>query len=93
VLPDRIPEVVGRLGGLLEGRAEVHAVADLLDDGLFGPEPSERLRARLGDVLVLPFHGESVYWFEAGRFEQKLTGQHGGLTPQEMEIPLLAFVV
>lgn len=93
VLPDRIPEVVGRLGDLLEGRAEVQAVAVLLDDGLFGAEPSDRLRARLGNVLVLPFHGESVYWFEAGRFEQKLTGQHGGLTPQEMEIPLLAFVV
>jgi hypothetical protein len=44
-------------------------------------------------VLVLPFHGESVFWFEAGRFEQKLTGQHGGLTPHEMEIPWLAFVV
>ncbi len=93
VLPDRIPEVVGRLGDLLEGRAEVRVVAELLDDGLFGAEPSDRLRSRLGDVLVLPFHGESVYWFEAGRFEQRLSGQHGGLTPQEMEIPLLAFVV
>ena len=45
VLPDRIPEVVGRLGDLLEGRAEVHAVADLLEGGLFGAEPSDDIRS------------------------------------------------
>ena len=29
-------------------------------------------------------------WYEPGKFEQKYYGHHGGLTPQEMEIPLLA---
>jgi hypothetical protein len=33
-----------------------------------------------------------VYWHEPGRFEQRLHGQHGGLSPQEMEIPLVAWV-
>jgi hypothetical protein len=33
-----------------------------------------------------------VYWHEAGRFEQRLHGQHGGLSPKEMEIPLVAWV-
>ncbi|MGH3003115.1 MAG: alkaline phosphatase family protein [Gaiellaceae bacterium] len=87
-----VDEVVGRLGEALEGRAEVHAVSELLDDGIFGARPSERLLQRLGNVLVLPNVGEAVYWFEAGRFEQRLRGQHGGLSPQEMEIPLLALV-
>ena len=36
--------------------------------------------------------GEAVYWHEPGRFVQQLHGQHGGLSPQEMEIPLLAWV-
>jgi hypothetical protein len=90
--PGSVAEVVGGLGELLEGRAEVRAVAELLDEGLFGVDPSERLRGRLGNVLVLPFAGEAAYWFEAGRFEQRLSGQHGGLTPEEMEIPLLALV-
>jgi hypothetical protein len=33
-----------------------------------------------------------VYWHEPGRFVQQLHGQHGGLSPQEMEIPLVAWV-
>jgi hypothetical protein len=35
--------------------------------------------------------GEAVYWHEPGRFVQHLRGQHGGLSPQEMEIPLVAW--
>jgi hypothetical protein len=42
--------------------------------------------------VVLPHHGEAVYWHEPGRFVQQLHGQHGGLSPQEMEIPLVAWV-
>jgi hypothetical protein len=41
---------------------------------------------------VLPHYGEAVFWHEPGRFVQGLYGQHGGLSPQEMEIPLLAWV-
>ena len=46
----------------------------------------------VANVVVLPRYGEAVYWHEAGRFEQRLHGQHGGLSPQEMEIPLVAWV-
>lgn len=34
--------------------------------------------------LITPY-----YWFGDGRFKQRYLGHHGGLTPQEMEIPLL----
>ena len=54
--------------------------------------PSPRLRERLAHVVVLPRYGEAVYWHEPGRFVQQLHGQHGGLSPQEMEIPLVAWV-
>jgi hypothetical protein len=91
-LPESVAEVVDRLAELLDGRAEVRPVADLLDQGLFGANPSERLCGRLANVAVLPFLGESVYWREPGRFEQTLLGQHGGLTAEEMEIPLLGLV-
>jgi hypothetical protein len=53
---------------------------------------SERLLDRIADLVVLPYAGESVFWHEPGRFEQNYFGQHGGLTPGEIEIPLLAFV-
>lgn len=84
----RVDTVVDRLRRVVGERAEVVAVADLLDDGLFGPAPSARLRDRVGDVVVLARGDESVWWWEPGRFEQRFLGHHGGLTAAEMEIPL-----
>jgi hypothetical protein len=86
-----VDEVRDRLGERLDGLAEVVATETLVADGIFA-EPSARLRARLADIVVLPRYGEAVYWHEPGRFEQHLHGQHGGLSPEEMEIPLLAWV-
>ena len=79
------------LGDRLDGIADVVSADTLVADGIFD-EPSPRLQARLGNVVVLPRYGEAVYWYERGRFEQQLYGQHGGLSPQEMEIPLLAWI-
>ncbi len=79
------------LGDRLDGIADVVSADTLVADGIFD-EPSPRLQARLGNVVVLPRYGEAVYWYERGRFEQNLYGQHGGLSPQEMEIPLLAWI-
>jgi len=89
-LPGHAEELAGLLAGELGERAEVRRAVELIEAGLFGPSPSQRLLARLGDVVVLPMLGEAVYWHTPGRFVQTLWGQHGGLTPQEMEIPLLA---
>lgn len=87
----RADEVQDGLARRLAGVAEAHLTGDLLAAGLFGPAPSDRLLARLGDVTVLPLAGEAVYWWEEGRFEQRFLGQHGGLSPVEMEIPLVVF--
>jgi hypothetical protein len=86
-----IDEVCDRLGDRLDGIADVVTAAALVAAGAFA-EPSARLRSRLGDVVVLPHYGEAVFWHEPGRFVQDLHGQHGGLSPQEMEIPLLAWI-
>ena len=55
-----------------------------------GHSVSENLRSRIGNLVILPYYGESVWWYEKNRFEQNMLGHHGGLTRQEMEIPLLA---
>jgi hypothetical protein len=86
-----VDEVCAELGERLDGTADVVPVAELIAEGIFS-EPSRLLRQRLADVVVLPRYGEAVYWHETGRFEQRLHGQHGGLSAQEMEIPLVAWV-
>ena len=78
------------LQSALAGIAEVYRVSDLIDAGFFGPLPvSDAFLARVGNLVILPYEGEAVWWYEKDRFEQKFYGQHGGLTPHEMEIPLL----
>jgi len=79
------------LGSRLDGVAEVTTTSSLVSAGALA-EPSMQLQRRLGDIVVLPRYGEAVFWHEAGRFSQDLHGQHGGLSPEEMEIPLLAWV-
>jgi Type I phosphodiesterase / nucleotide pyrophosphatase len=91
VLPDRLDEVAARLGRLLEGRADVERVDALLEAGVFGPDVSDRLLGRLANLVVLAHAGEAVYWLEPGRFEQTFLGQHGGLSPDEMDIPLVSW--
>jgi hypothetical protein len=92
VLPERLEEVETRLGELLEGVAEVRTVESLLDAGLFGSNITEALTSRLANLVVLPGPGEAAYWFEEGRFEQRFFGQHGGLSANELEIPLVSWV-
>lgn len=90
VQEEHIAEVISRLRQRLTGRAEIYRTQDLLDQHFFGlQEPSPTLLARLGNVVILPYKYETVWWYEEGRFEMHFHGHHGGLTPDEMEIPLL----
>ena len=77
----------------LEGRADVVKTEALIADGYFGPEVSSRLRERVGNLVVLPYRYESVWWYEKDKFEQKFYGHHGGLTQQEMETILYSIEV
>ncbi len=72
----------------LGGIAEVHLTGDLIREGLFG-KVGELFLARVGNLVVLPFAGEAVWWHEKGRFEQNFYAAHGGLTREEMEIPFI----
>jgi hypothetical protein len=89
VLPDRIGDVVSALEELLGETASVRRTADLLAAGAFG-EAEPRLRERIGDVVVLAGPGGTVWWREPGRFDMRFRGHHGGLSPDEMLIPLAA---
>jgi predicted AlkP superfamily pyrophosphatase or phosphodiesterase len=91
IQPGLVDEAESFLAARLEGKAEVRKVADLMASGWFGPRLSPLFCKRAGDLVILPYRHESVWWFEKNRYEQKYYGHHGGLTPQEMEIPLLTW--
>ncbi len=88
---DCLPEAQKLLEGELKGVADVVLVKTLLDERFFGSRaPSKRLKERIGNLVVLPYRGEGVFWkFEKHRLEQHFYAAHGGLTPDEMESILL----
>lgn len=86
-----LDEALALLQKHLEGQARVYRTSELAEQGLFGAQPlSNDLLARLGNVVILPYRHETVWWYEQNRFEMHFLGHHGGLLPEEMEIPLLA---
>ena len=59
-----------------------------LHSGLFGPgEPSSHSLDRLGDRIVIT-HGDAYLWWAPK--ENPLIGRHGGVSREEMLVPLLA---
>ncbi len=91
IKPGMIDEAQAFLASRLDGRAEVRKVTEMMEGGYFGPIISSQFRGRAGDLVILPYRGESVWWYEKDRFEQKFFGHHGGLTKEEMEIPLITW--
>ena len=89
-------EYVGRaqtlLRKMLGGRADVLRIEQLIDAGLFGTShPSEAFMSRVGNLVILPRGDETVWWYEKGKFELKHNGLHGGLSRDEMDIPLILY--
>ena len=90
VKEDYVDEVVILLQQRLATIAEVFYTEQLIAQGFFGSsQPSREFLARVGNVVILPYQHETVWWYEEGKFDMHFKGHHGGLTPEEMEIPLL----
>jgi type I phosphodiesterase/nucleotide pyrophosphatase len=90
VAEEHIDMLVTQLRERLAGKAEVYQTRDLLAQNFFGQqEPSPTFLQRVGNVVILPYKYETVWWYEEGKFAMHFLGHHGGLTPEEMEIPLL----
>ncbi|HEY4034133.1 MAG TPA: alkaline phosphatase family protein [Ktedonobacteraceae bacterium] len=86
--------LVAELRERLADRAEVYLTRDLLAQQFFGlQEPSPTFLQRVGNVVILPYKHETVWWYEEGKFSMHFLGHHGGLTPEEMEIPLLLLAI
>ena len=82
--PERSDEVLALLTRELHELALVMPMEVALAEGLFGPEPAcAELRQRLGDVLILPYLGNFIWWREPGLMQNDFYGHHGGLTREE----------
>ena len=89
---DRLDETERLVQQGLDGAAQVFRVDRLIEDGYFGLPVSQKFLSRVGNLVIVPDPGESVWWYEAGKFEMGWYGFHGGLAVDEMLIPLLALV-
>ncbi|MBX3063454.1 MAG: alkaline phosphatase family protein [Anaerolineae bacterium] len=92
IKPERLDEAEALIKQAVEGRAEVHRTARLIDDGLFGAV-SDVFRSRVGDLVVLSYDQEQAWWQNPNDPVSDFRGHHGGLTRAEMETHLLAMAL
>jgi predicted AlkP superfamily pyrophosphatase or phosphodiesterase len=90
---DVLDKLITELSEKLKDKAEIYKTSKLINEGYFGNNVSEEFLSRVGNIVILPYKGESVWWYEKGVFEQKHIGHHGGLTREEMEIPFLTLTI
>lgn len=88
---DLLDETMSYLEGKFAGRASIIRTEELIRQGLFGVNrPSRRFRRRTGNLMILP-HGTGTAWYRYTKGDSlKVKGHHGGLTEDEMTIPLAA---
>ena len=87
----RLEETERYMQEKLDGVATVMKTADGIKEGLFGiNRPSGRFLRRVGNLMVLPHGNRTVFYrYKKGAIPD-LKGQHGGLSKEEMTIPLAA---
>jgi hypothetical protein len=80
-------EVLAAWRETLAGRAEVVTRDEAVAAGWFGPVADD-LAGRIGDVLAVATAGSMAHR-EVDPLEGRLRGQHGALSRDEMEVPLI----
>ena len=88
--PGATADVLATWRELVGGQAQVYIREEVVATGLFGPM-SPRNLPRIGDVVVICTGDSAVLATEHEPPEAaRLIGFHGGATPAEMAIPLIA---
>ncbi len=86
--PQRAGDIRAYLNQAWPGAFTPLQAPSALEQGLFGPgEPAAVAADRLGEMILVS-HGEAYLWW--AQKENPLLGRHGGLSPDEMLVPLLA---
>lgn len=89
--PDADPtSVLARWRDDLDGTADVISRDDAVAAGLFGPVVTEAAASRIGDLLAVARGVSAIYDGTASDQRGRgMVGQHGGVTPEERQVPLL----
>jgi hypothetical protein len=74
----------------LAGRAALHRSAQLVEDGWFGPGPTHpKLASRIGDYTLVMQGRATIKDWLPGEKRYRQIGVHGGLSAEEMVVPLV----
>ena len=91
IRPGRGPELVERLADRCGARMAVLSLDETEELRLFGPEPlSDQARRRFGDYVGVTLEPLSVgYYRSEDSLGLKNVGIHGGMSPDEVRVPLV----
>jgi hypothetical protein len=90
-LPDHGNAVQDYLASHWEGRFEMHPSRDVLASGLLGTGiPYQGTIDRFGQYIIFP--KDNAYWWWVNK-ENRLLGRHGGLSVEEMLVPLFVLEI
>ena len=86
-----IDEFIKEVTPHLKGFAEIFKTEDLKDLGILNNdiEYSEAFRKNFGNVVIMAYNHKGVWFKEDNRMNFK--GQHGGLSQDELQIPLIVY--
>lgn len=85
----KIKEAKNLLSVQLKGIAKVFETKGLIEQGFFG-NVTKYLESRIGDIVIAPYKGYTVWWYDEKIERPEFLGHHGGLTKEEIEIPFIA---
>jgi len=90
--PGAEAEFVDRVRRDLGGAAELRSCRELVEEGWFGPLPAHpKLASRIGAFALVMQDNWTIREWLPGERQHTLLGVHGGVSADEMEVPLLSF--
>ena len=73
-----------------DGIADVATRADAIAAGMFGPRVTDAAASRIGDLVIAARGNRALYdGTAADQRGRGMIGQHGSLTPEERQVPLI----
>ncbi|MCW4021594.1 MAG: alkaline phosphatase family protein [Candidatus Bathyarchaeota archaeon] len=89
IKPDKLVETQESLQKRVGHKAKIVETKDAINNGLFGRgKPRKKFVDRAGNLLILPYDKETVWFDHFPEINYNPIGQHGGLSSEEMIVPL-----